>query len=43
LDRFDRLLSYAEQPALSPDAEVYLAHIAELDNAFADLNYRIWA
>jgi 1,4-alpha-glucan branching enzyme len=42
LDRFERLLSYAEQPESAPDAAVYLDRIAELDNPFPHLNYRLW-
>jgi 1,4-alpha-glucan branching enzyme len=43
LARFDRLLHYLERDEPTPDASSYLREIAELDNAFPFLNYRMFA
>ncbi|HEX6293294.1 MAG TPA: 1,4-alpha-glucan branching protein domain-containing protein [Herpetosiphonaceae bacterium] len=43
LSRFDRLIYYIERDEPSPDAENYLSEIAELDNLFPFLNYRMFA
>lgn len=43
LGRLERLLFYVEQPEPSPDAVTYVHEIAELDNPFAAINYRLFA
>lgn len=42
LTRLERLLYYVECPEVPPDAETYLHEIAELDNPFPYINYRIF-
>ena len=42
LARFEQLLIYAQSTEPPPDAESYLARIAELDNPFPRINFRIW-
>lgn len=41
--RLERLLSYIEQPEPSVDALGYVHQIAELDNPFAAINYRLFS
>jgi 1,4-alpha-glucan branching enzyme len=43
LARFEQLLRYIESAEPSPDAENYLREIAELDNPFPFINYRMFA
>ncbi len=43
LARFDRLLHYASQQQPPPDAAAYLREIAELDNLFPLINYRLFS
>ena len=43
IGRLERLLYYVEQAEPSPDAVTYVHEIAELDNPFAAINYRLFA
>lgn len=43
LARFEQLIRYIEGVDPSPDAESYLRQIAELDNPFPFINYRMFA
>jgi len=43
IGRLERLLHYVEQPEPSPDAVNYVHQLAELDNPFAAINYRLFA
>lgn len=42
LSRVERLLHYIERDEPTPDAESYLTEIAELDNPFQFINYRMF-
>lgn len=43
LARFEQLIRYSESAEPSPEAEDYLRQIAELDNPFPFINYRMFA
>lgn len=43
LERFNRLIDYATADAPPPEAESYLHEVAELDNPFPHINYRLFS